>query len=324
MDAERLTDRIEASDLAGLIRFLDELGRDRDWDGIVAVRDRCREAVERGKQVWAIAELAEYRLALDAPGPYAGSVVGDGRGRFALGPLWEVAASTHSWAELEAQVSAPTARAMVAHERVVRGEDLRDVDVDADVLGTSLVLQPWEPQYALAAYRPDAADFPERPGSDLAWTELGEPAEQVPDDGPGHTLLELVRPWSEESSGRAMALQVVGGARQAIRTLGPHRVRLARVSLGEALAAMAWAGASGGAFGRRRGTPVGRAGAWWVLAELLGYGELPADPDDLEEAADLEWYRWDPGDRVGGWSFHMAVADPDDGIAWVVSAVDMR
>ena len=87
---------------------------------------------------------------------------------------------------------------------------------------------------------------------------------------------------------------------------------------------MAWAGASGGAFGRRRGTPVGRAGAWWVLAELLGYEELPANPDDLEEAADLEWYRWDPGDRVGGWSFHMAVADPDDGLAWVVSAVDMR
>lgn len=324
MDAERLTDLVESSDLAGLVRFLDDLARNEDWDGIVAVRDRCREAVERGKQLWAIAELAEYRLALEAPGPYSGAVIDEGKGRFALGPLWEVAASTHTWAELEGHVASSTARAMVGHERIVRGEDLRSADVDQAVLELPLMLQAWEPRYALASYRPDAADFPERPDSDLVWTELEGKAEVVPDDGPGHALLELVQPWSEQSSGHAVAIQVAGTAREAIRSLGPHRVRLARVSLDEALATMAWAGASGGAFGRRRGTPVGRAGAWWVLAELLGYDDLPADPGQLEEAAQLGWYRWDPGDRVGGWSFHMAVEDPDDGLAWVISAVDMR
>jgi hypothetical protein len=324
MDSERLTDLVESSDLAGLIRFLDDLVRSRDWDGIVAVRDRCREAVDRGKQVWAVAELAEYRLALDAPGRYAGAVVGDGKGRFALGPLWEVAASTHTWAEIEDYVSSPMARAMVGHERVVRGEDLRDADLDHAVLELPLVLQSWEPRYAVASYRPDAADFPERPGTDLVWTELAGPAEEVPDDGPGHALLELVQPWSEQSSGHAVAMQVAGTAREAIRSLGPHRVRLAEVELDEAVATMAWAGASGGAFGRRRGTPVGRAGAWWVLAELLGYDEIPVEAEGLQEAAELRWYRWDPGDRIGGWSYHMAVEDPEDGLAWVISAVDMR
>ena len=126
-----------------------------------------------------------------------------------------------------------------------------------------------------------------------------------------------------ESSGHADVVQVEGDALAAIRAIGPRRARVADVTLGEALAAMAWTGSSGGAYGSRRGTPIGRSLAWWVLATLLGYDEMPDDPSDLEEAAELRWVVWDPGDAVGGWALHLAIEDPQDGVAWAISAVDM-
>ena len=52
VNTETLTTLIESSDLDGLVRFVDGLVASRDWDGIKVMRDRCREAVERGKQVW--------------------------------------------------------------------------------------------------------------------------------------------------------------------------------------------------------------------------------------------------------------------------------
>ena len=324
MDTERLTTLIESSDLDELTRFIDGLASARDWDGIVTTRDRCREAVERGKQVWAPAEFAEYRLARDAPGPYSAGVIGDGKGRYGLGPLWEVAASTHPWAELEPHLDVSTTRAFAAHERVIRGEDLRGAEIDEHILDLPLVLRPWEPEYPVALYRADRADFPDERPVGMEWVDLGEPGVVVADDGPADALMELVRPWWEDSSGHAEAIQVEGTALAAIRALGPHRARVTEVSLADALAAMVWAGASGGAYGRRRGTPAGRSGAWWVLAQLLGFDDFPDDPDDLAEAADLRWLLWDPGDRTGGWSLNLAVEDRDDRVAWTVSAVDMR
>jgi hypothetical protein len=135
--------------------------------------------------------------------------------------------------------------------------------------------------------------------------------------------MELVKPWWDDSQGKAEVATVDGTIEGAIRVLGPHRVRIADVSLQTALEAMAWAGASGGGHGRRRGTPIGRAGAWWVLLELLGYDEVPDDPSVLaDEAEGVRWVLWDPGDRVGGWNLHLGIEDPADGIAWVLSAVD--
>ena len=324
MDTERLTALIESSDLDELVRFIDGLASVRDWDGIVKTRDLCVEAVERGKQVWAPADFAEYRLARDAPAPYAAAVAGDGKGRYGLGPLWEVAASTHTWGDLEPDLDVSTTRALAAHERVIRGEDLRGIEIDRRVLDLPLVLQSWEPAYPVALYRADRADFPVERPPDMEWVDLGDAGLEMPDEGPADAFMELVRPWWEDSSGHAEALQGEGTAYAAIRALGPHRARVTEVSLDTALAAMVWAGASGGAYGRRRGTPVGRSGAWWVLAQLLGFDDTPEDPDELAEAGDLNWFLWDPGDRTGGWSLNVAVEDPGDGVSWTLGAVDMR
>jgi hypothetical protein len=321
---DTISSLIEGSDLAGLVRAIDGICSSREWDQLVSLRDRCNEAVDRGKQVWAIAQFAEYRLALEAPPELAASVMTDGRGRFALGPLWEVGSSSHSWSDLEPFLDSPTIRSLSAHERSIQGDVVDPGDIDAFILEIPVTIQPWEPPYPTARYTSDRAAFPDDIFDlEMSWVELGEPVEVQPDDEVSDMLLDLVKPWWEDSQGKAEVVTVDGTIEDAIRSLGPHRVRLADVSLQTALEAMTWAGASGGGHGRRRGTPIGRAGAWWVLLELLGYDDVPEDPSGLGEEADgLRWALWDPGDRIGGWNLHIGIEDPHDGVAWVLSAVD--
>lgn len=313
---------IEGSDVDGLIRRIDGICDAREWDDLVEIRDRCVEAVTRGKQLWGVAQFAEYRLALDAPAPYAGRVVKEGAGRFALGPLWEVAASRHSWDELSGQIADERLRSLAGHERVLRGDQVPADAIDPHVLEVPIALQDWEPRYAVAAYKSDRADFPERDLPDLAWIPLGEARERLSEDDAVEALIALVQPWTEQSNGRVECVAVEGSAVEAIRTLGPHRVRAADVDLATAMAAMAWTGASGGAYGRRRGSPVGRMLAWWAVAAVLGIDNISDAADLGEEAQSLRWVLWDPGDQIGGWGFHLAVEDPEDGLAWAVSAVD--
>ncbi len=324
MSADSLVPLIEGSHPAGLVRAIDGICVRRDWDELVDLRDRCNEAVERGKQVWAIAQFAEYRLALEAPPEMAATVMSDGRGRFSLGPLWEVAASSHSWADLAPHLEAPTIRALVAHERSIHGDIVDPLDVDPSILEIPVELQQWEPPYPVAKYASDRATFPDDIFDiNMAWRDLGEPAQRQQDDEVCDALLDLVKPWWEDSLGKAEVVTVDGSIEEAIRTLGPHKVRLVDVSLHTALEAMAWAGASGGGHGRRRGTPIGRAGAWWILLEVLGYDEVPEDASLLgEDGAGLRWVLWDPGDRIGGWNLHIGIEDPQDGVSWVLSAVD--
>jgi len=212
---------------------------------------------------------------------------------------------------------------MIAHERAVRGDTVDPDSIDPHILEIPPALQPWEPTYPTAVYRSDGADFPEGERTTPSWVDLPDPGEAIADEGPGEALMTLVRPWWDESSGHADVIQVRGDAFSAIRALGPRRARVADVDMKEALSAMVWTGASGGAFGSRRGTPIGRTLAWWVLAALLGFDEFPDDCAELEEATELRWVLWDPGDAVGGWALHLAVEDPDDGVAWAISAVDM-
>lgn len=59
------------------------------------------------------------------------------------------------------------------------------------------------------------------------------------------------------------------------------------------------------------------------MLEVLGYDEVPEQVEAIgDEASGLRWVLWDPGDRIGGWNLHLGIEDPEDGIAWVLSAVD--
>ena len=82
-------------------------------------------------------------------------------------------------------------------------------------------------------------------------------------------MRQLVEAWTVDSNGRADVIAVEGTAVDAVMALGVGSGTIAEIALADALAWMAWAGASGGAHGRRRGAALGRFGALWTLATLL-------------------------------------------------------
>jgi hypothetical protein len=317
---------VDAADEAALLRAVDGLCASRDWDALVDLARRCRDAVEFGRQLWGVAMHVDYRLALEAPAPYAARVLRAGAGRFALGPLTEVAAGQHEWAALAPYVPEQASAAAVAQERVLRGEDLRGkVDAPVDL---PLYLAPFEPRYALPTYRDRSAAFPE---PEVA-TRRAPPAEPVtagellPDDDAVAALRAVTEPWVAESSGRSAAITVAGDAPAAVGCFSGEASML-EIPASDALALLQWAGASGGAHGRRRGGAAGRFSAWWAASALAG---LPW-PDEFDEAlvhdvgeavSELRWYRWRPASRESGWVLRLAVADPADGLAWAVQAVD--
>lgn len=320
---------VELGDLDELVRHVDRLCRAAAWDELEDLRHRCRRALERGRQLWPVTSLAEYRLALEAPAPWAGPVIVEGTGHLALGPLPEVAAQGHSWVALAPHVPAGPARAVLAHERVARGEDVaaaaaEDPAVapgDPDPLGLPLAPVRWEPTWPTPTYHDDRVEAP-RP--DLPATHrraLPSPVAAIEGDDAAEALRAVVQPWVVSSNGRAEAVAVEGDALHALATLGLGTARVAELPGAEALALVAWAAASGGAHGRRRGAAWGRFEAWWVLAALAGLADR--DPDDLGTALDeLRWYVWDADEPDTGWHLRLAVEDPLDGLAWALHAVD--
>lgn len=317
---------VALGDLDELVRHADRLAGAAAWDELVDLRDRCRDSVDRGVQLWPAASRCEYRLALDAPGPWAARVLIAGTGRFALGPLPEVAASTKRWEDLAPHVvqGAPEA-AIAAHERVVRGEDLHgDRRLDPFVLEVPLQLASWEPAYPTADYAADEASFPLPLIEGYVDVSTGRRARPAEDAETVRGLVELSTAWTSESDGTAAAIAVHGDAAAAIGGLGFDDVRMAPISPQEAMAWMAWTAASGGAHGRRRGMAAGRFAAWWAASALTGLLEdFPPDPSELGDAlGELQWWAWDTGGADVGWRCRLAVEDPADGLAWAVDAVD--
>ncbi len=244
----------------------------------------------------------------------------DAAGRFALGPLWEVAASTHTWDELADHIPAGPARSLAAHERVLRGEDLSgDDSIDAMALELPLVLGAWE-AYPVATYRSSKAEFPSPPH------DLGGPIE-LPGAGPeadgrfeAEALESIAIPWQEQSNGRVAVAATEGSAESAVAALGHGEAVVRELELGEAAAHLCWVGSSGGAYGRRRGSPMGRFGLWWLVAALADL-EWPPDPGEIGDAgAGMRWLLWEPTGETHGWSGSIAVEA--DGRAWALYAVD--
>lgn len=326
MSSEASRQLIEIGDIDELVRHADRLTTAADWDALVELRELSRAALERGRQLWPVATRIEYRLALDAPASYAAQMLVEGTGRFGLGPLSEVAASTHTWDELaEHVVQGAPAAAVAAHERVVRGEDLSgDRRLDPFVLEVPLALAPWEPRYPVAVYTADAADFPLPLLSGFAAVPLTSGARPADDHETVRALAELCAAWTSESNGKATAVAVHGDAVAAVSALAPSEARMVEITPQQGLARLAWAAASGGAHGRRRGMAPGRYAAWWAAAALGGLlDDFPPEPSELGDSiCELRWWAWDQGAAETGWSCRIAVEDPADGLAWALDAFD--
>ena len=318
-----VADLVEAAQPNELLMRVDALCEARRWDDLIDLAWRCREAVERGKQLWPIAEHIDYRLALEGPPAVAASVLSPAAGRFALGPLTEVAASTHRFFDLAPYLSSPLVAGVVAGERVVRGEDLEGVaGAHPEVLELPLVLQTWEPAYEVATYRPSKVIAPAPEVKPLVAKGLGRAGEIVDDPELVRSLLDLVATWVTSSNGVADAIVVEGTAEGAIGALGEPEFLIGKIDRSLAMALMGWAAASGGAHGRRKGAAAGRSSAWWAAASLVDL-EWPPDPESLGvELAELRWFRWEPLRPVGGWQLHLAVEDPVHGWGAAIAAED--
>lgn len=321
-----LTELIELGDMDELLRHIDRVCDAAQWDELLLLRDLCRKALERGKQLWPVAANAEYRLALDAPAEWAGQVLVPGTGRFALGPLPEVAASTHRWEELALHAPPGPVIAMAAHERVLRGDNLAAFKLDPPVLELPLFVDEWEPDYPLAQYHRDKADFPAPPlpPADAYSVRTAEPGRAVSRPEAERALLDLAATWTTESNGRAEVVVVEGDAAAAVAALGPPRFRLAPIYQADVMAHMAWTAASGGAYGRRKGMAAGRFGAWWTvvaLADLID--EWPLLSWEVgEHLHTFRWYLWDAGEPVTGWSLRLAIEDTNRRLSYALSAGD--
>jgi resuscitation-promoting factor RpfA len=320
---------IHRADLDGLVRLVDDCCATRDWARLRRLRDEARYALGTGRQLWPAATLAEYRLALLAPAPWAAGVLDEGSGRFTIGPLTEVVAQDHTWAELAPLLEPGPRAAIVAHERALRFEPIDPASTSGlpDVLELPYALAEWEPAYALATYTDDGVQFPS-PAGPGPFADVALPVEALArlddDDTVELAVRQLVESWTATSNGRAEVVAVEGGAGDAVRALGVHQARLASMEPAAAVAWLAWAGASGGAHGRRRGAAAGRFGALWVVGALVDVlDDWPLPLDELGAiAADLRWWWWDALEPATGWQLQLAVEDPDDGLAWAISARD--
>lgn len=327
-DDELLDALIHRADLDGLVRLVDDCCASRDWGRLRRLRDAARHAVGTGRQLWPAATLAEYRLALLAPAEWAAGVLDEESGRFTIGPLTEVVAQHHTWAELASLLEPGPRAALVAHERALRGEVLDPASTAAlpDVLGLPYAPAAWEPAYPLATYGDAGGEFPTPPLPDR-WHDVALPAsapEPLDDDVVALAVDQLVEPWTVSSNGRAEVVAVEGDAPGALRLLGLHHARRVALDPAAALAWLAWAGSSGGAHGRRRGAATGRFGALWLVAALGdALDDWPLPMDELGElASSLRWWWWDAHEPATGWQLQLVVEDPAEGLAWAINARD--
>ena len=318
-------DLVHRADLDGLVRLVDKFCADANWAALLELRNRSRAALVTGRQLWPVATLAEYRLALWAPAHWAASVLDEESGMFTIGPLTEVVAQNHRFEELRSHLVDGPRLGFIAHECALRGQPMpadlgNPLDIPFDV-------QNWEPQYCLAEYSDDGVSAPAPPLKDsfaAPATPITGGGERVDDPAVELAVRQLIEPWITSSNGRAEIVAVEGSAGNAVAALGVTAGRLSPITPSLAMAWLAWAGATGGAHGRRRGAAIGRFGAWWVVAALADLTDSwPVGPDEIGRAvAALEWFWWDAGEPRLGWELQLAVADPAEGYAWAISAHD--
>lgn len=337
MSRDDLVEALARGDLDELVRHADRLAAREDWDTLTWLRDRCAAAAEEsGRQLWAVAHFADYRIALDAPAALAASVITPGAGRFALGPLSEVVAQNHRFDELADHLDAAV-RPVVAHERVLRGELLDESELAALVdAGFPGEIQPWEPGYLLPTYRAfDRLDG----GEDLdADRDLGAPAPSTdaapPEVAAGwigvddararlaKALEELVAPWVEASDGSSRVVVAPAPATAVLAELEAAARPIERIGVAAAMRHMAFAAASGGVHGRRRGAAAGRSAAWWVASSATGLS-LEPDPEELEYRLEtLHWSRLAPPRRPAAWQLGLVIEDRTEGWTAVIDAYD--
>jgi hypothetical protein len=276
--------------------------------------------------VWPASTLAEYRLALLAPAEIAVKVVDEEAGRFTMGPLTEVIAQNHQWSELSEFLEPSPTSTYIAYECAIRGQK-----VDSELfpaLESPCTLLPIETNYALAEYHDNEAKFPTpaipEMGNAIAIPESS--ATVIHDHDASAAIHQLADAWTTQSNGELRISCVEGSVLDALGALNVQEARLSLLTSGEALAWLTWAGASGGAHGRRRGNALGRDAAWWTIAALTEKTfHWPLNNIDLAASVNsLQWFWWDVNEPTTGWQLQLCIHHADRNRSWAISVHDWK
>jgi hypothetical protein len=243
-----------------------------------------------------------------------------------MGPLTEVIAQNHQWAELSEFLQPSPTSTYIAYECAIRGQS-----VDGELfpaLESPCSLLPIEANYALAEYHDNEAKFPTPavPGMGKAIAVPPSSANVVHDSEASTAFHQLVDAWTTQSNGELRMSCIEGSVLDALAALDIQEARLSLLTSGEALAWLTWAGASGGAHGRRRGNALGRDAAWWTVAALtVNTFHWPLSNDDLETAVNsLQWFWWDTNEPTTGWQLQLCIHHADRNRSWAISVHDWK
>jgi hypothetical protein len=211
----------------------------------------------------------------------------------------------------------------------MRGQHIENPADVFDALETPLELQPWEPIYELAVYRDNSAEFPSPelpPTSTSRVVTAATPSENatVPDNAVVDAVHQLVGAWTTSSNGTLQVGEARGDETHALASLDIASATLRALQPTQALSLLAWAGASGGAFGRRRGAAAGRDSAWWLLGALSGRADQwPLKNDEIGDALNsLKWWWFDADQSPTGWQLQLVIVDEQRGLSWAINARD--
>jgi len=167
----------------------------------------------------------------------------------------------------------------------------------------------------LAEYHDNEAKFPSPaiPNMGNAIAVPATSANVIHDSEVSTAFHQLVDAWTTQSNGELRIACVNGSVLDALATLDIQDARLSLLTSGEALAWLTWAGASGGAHGRRRGNALGRDAAWWTVAALTEKTfHWPLSNDELATAVNsLQWFWWDANEPTTGWNVRLCVHHAD-------------
>ncbi|MGW2250478.1 hypothetical protein ACWCXH_09785 [Kitasatospora sp. NPDC001660] len=306
-------------------RRLRALAGEGRWLELLAAYRRARaEAMERCGELFGAAEAAPlgHLIAYAAPPEVAvrlfeqdGGPGAAGVADHDAGPLWEVLATRHSWLRLAPLLVPAAVRRLVAHTRVLIGEDL-SYGAEPDPEGVPLVLESWE----AAGWNEGVRVRDYLPGGgarsalltlpvsreDLGPVALPDPGRRLRGQRATRVLAELVD-WAEVACVRGQAPQAAAHlARSALVTGGYLPFALAVPALVQA-----------GAVDPARGAAHGRLALWRALGSMAG-----VDGPDRSEVnalvARMRCFTWcEPADGLR--HLHVALEDPACGLAWAIS-----
>jgi len=325
--SQHLDTLVDRADLDEIIREIDALCANREWILLASLRNKCAAAVKTGRQVWPAATLANYRLALHADAREAAESLQQTTNTFSIGPLTEVIAQSHTWAELNEHITDAPQRGFVAYERAIRGEDIDNDPALRSILEIPIMPAPWEPSYEIPLYTDNGVEAPTPLLNVVAFREIncvtGAKNENDPDIE--QAVRSIVDAWTSQSNGRVSFAAVSGGIDSALGALGVREAKVSPLEPAQVLSLVAWAGASGGAHGRRRGMAQGRFSAWWLATAMAdALDEWPLPHETLRaEMEELQWFTWLTNEPQLGWQLQLAVEDPFNDMSWAFSARDM-